>query len=90
MQSVWVVTSPRLKVLAISLFETLFVFGLVVFFYVAGVSYWQPQWLSRQVFHLQEGMLWLSWLRNDTMGVMAFVVSAFSFFALRYLKNSNS
>ncbi len=83
-------TKQRRNVLAISILETLFAFGLIVFLYVVGVSYWQPQWVSRQVFHLQEGIWWLSWLRNDTMGVIAFVVSAFSFIALRYLKKSNS
>ncbi len=82
--------SPRTVAFAISLFELFFVFGLIVFLYEVGLSYWQPYWLSRQVFHLQEGVSWLEWLRNDTLGVIAFVSSAVSFFAWRYLKNSGS
>lgn len=74
----------------IAAFETLFLFGLVVWLYVAGVSYWQPYWLDKQVTHLQEGVEWLSWLRNDTMGVIAFMVSGVSFFAARYLKRQSN
>jgi len=72
--------------LSIALFETFFVFGLVVFAYVVGLSYWQPYWLDKQVTHLQEGIPWLSWLRNDTMGVIAFMLSITSFFVARYLR----
>jgi len=75
------------RALAISVFETLFVFGLIVFLYVVALSFWQPYWLSRQVFHFQEGISWLRWLRNDTMGVIALVVSAASYLASRYLRN---
>ncbi len=74
------------QALAIAVFETLFVLGLIVFLYVVGVSYWQPYWLDKQVTHLQEGIEWLQWLRNDTMGVIAFVVSGVSFFTARYLR----
>jgi hypothetical protein len=75
------------RALAVSVFETLFAFGLIVFLYVVGLSFWQPYWLSRQVFHFQEGIPWLWWLRNDTMGVMALVLSAASYLASRYLRN---
>jgi hypothetical protein len=74
----------------ISVFESLFVFGLIVFLYVVGVSYWQPDWLHKQVSHLQEGIWWLSWLRNDVMGVIGFLASGASFFAFCYLKNSDA
>lgn len=65
---------------AISLSRTFFLFGLIVFLYVVGVSYWQPYWLDKEPFHLLHGISWLSWLRNDTMGVIAFVVSLFNYF----------
>ncbi len=76
--------------LSIALFETLFVFSLIVFLYVVGLSYWQPYWLDKQVTHLQERVTWLAWFRNDTMGVMAFIVSVSSFYVARYLRNLNN
>lgn len=77
----------RSRALPIAIFETLFVFGIIIFLYVVGVSYWQPFWLDKQVTHLQEGIPWLNWLRNDTMGAIAFLVSGASFFSARYLRN---
>jgi len=71
----------------VSLFDSLFVFGLLVFLYVVGVSYFQPFWLNKEAFHLQVGIWWLSGLRNDDMGVIAFVVSFVSFLCGRYLRN---
>lgn len=65
--------------------ETMFVFGLVVFWYVAGVSYFQPSWLDKQVTHLQEGIAWLDFLRNDNLGIMAFLVSLIGFIIMRWL-----
>jgi hypothetical protein len=78
-------TAPR--ALLTSIMDTLFVFGLIIFIYVVGLSYFQPFWLSRQVFHFQEGVWWLSWLRNDVMGVIAFIMSIGGFFGSRYLRN---
>jgi hypothetical protein len=77
----------RARVLTVSIFDTLFVFGLIVFLYVVGVSYFQPFWLSREAFHFQVGIWWLSGLRNDDMGIVAFVVSFVSFLCGRYLRN---
>src|SRR6267378_7214076 len=75
--------------LLLSTCETLFVYGLIVYVYVVGVSYFQPLWLSKQVSHLQEGISWLSWLRNDIMGIVAFVVSLGGFFTSRFIRNRN-
>lgn len=75
------------RTVILSILDTLFVFGLIVFLYVVGVSYFQPYWLSKQVFHLQEGIWWLGWLRNDTIGVIGFVLSVAGFFGARYLRN---
>ena len=74
-------------ILLVSLLDALFVFGLIVFLYVVGVSYFQPYWLNKEAFHLQVGIWWLSGLRNDNMGVIAIVVSFVSFFCGRYLRN---
>lgn len=75
------------KALLRAIFNFFFIYGLIVFLYVVGLSYWQPYWLDKQVSHLQEGIEWLSWLRNDTMGVIAFIVSAIGFFGGRYLRH---
>lgn len=74
------------RALSLAVLDTLFLFGLIVFLYVAGVSYWQHEWLDKQVTHLQEGIGWLAWLRNDTLGIIAFLVSGASFFASSLLK----
>jgi hypothetical protein len=80
----------RRRTIILSVFDTMFVFGMIVFLYVVGVSYFQPYWLSRQVFHLQEGISWLSWLRNDRMGVIAIAGSCVGFFGARVLRNSGN
>jgi len=77
------------RALLTSITDTLFVFGLIIFIYVVGLSYFQPYWLSRQVFHFQEGVWWLSWLRNDVMGVIAFIASIAGFFGSRYLRDKD-
>jgi len=74
------------RVLALAVLDVLFVFGLIVFLYVVGLSYWQPYWLDKQVTHLQEGIEWLEWLRNDTMGIIAFIASVVGFLGGRYLR----
>jgi hypothetical protein len=81
--------SERRRILLTSAFDTLFVFGLVVFLYVVGVSYFQPYWLNKEAYHFQVGIWWLSALRNDDMGIIAFVVSLASFFCSRYLRNQH-
>jgi len=78
------------RTLILSVFDTLFLFGLIVFIYEVGVSYFQPQWLSKQVVHLQEGISWLSWLRNDTLGVIALGLSVLGYFGSRYLRNRSA
>ena len=65
--------------------EAFFLYGLIIFLYIVGVSYFQPYWLDKQVTHLQEGIAWLSWLRNDTLGIIAFFVSLCGFIVMRYL-----
>jgi hypothetical protein len=68
----------------------MFVFGLIVFIYVVVLSFFAPEWLDRQVTHLQdEGeilhpILW--WLRNDIIGIIAFCLSAIGFFFWRLTK----
>lgn len=76
------------KVLLRAILDFFFIYGLIVFLYVVGLSYWQPYWLDKQVTHLQEGIEWLSWLRNDTMGLIAFIVSAIGFLGGRYIRHS--
>ena len=78
------------RVFLITAFDALFVFGLIVFSYVVGISYFQPYWLNKEAFHLQVGIWWLSGLRNDNMGVIALVVSFVGFFCSRYLRNQRS
>jgi hypothetical protein len=67
--------------------ETAFLFGLIIFLYVVGVSYFQPYWLDKQVTHLQEGVSWLTWLTNDILGIIAFIVSVCGFMVMRYLSS---
>jgi len=81
------VNEKRKRTILLSVSDTAFVFGLIIFLYVVGVSYFQPYWLSRQVFHLQQGISWLSWLRNDTLGVIALVASMLGFFSSRLVRN---
>jgi len=81
------VVEKRKRIILLSIFDTIFIFGLIVFLYVVGISYFQPYWLDKQVFHLQEGISWLDWLRNDTLGVIAFVASVLGFFFSRILRN---
>ena len=71
----------------LSLFDTFFLFGLIVFVYEVGVSYFQPQWLNKQVVHFQQGVSWLTWFRNDTVGVIGFVLGILGYFGSRYLRN---
>jgi hypothetical protein len=79
--------SDRRRVTLLSFFDALFIFGLVIFLYIVALSFFQPYWLSRQVFHFQQEIGWLSWLRNDTMGVIASAVSFLGFLASQYLRN---
>ena len=80
----------KIKALKRAIFDCLFIYGLIVFVYVVGLSYWQPYWLDKQVTHLQEGIEWLTWLRNDTMGIIAFLASTIGFFGGRYLRHKKS
>jgi len=75
------------KALLLGVLDLLFIFGLIVFLYVVGLSYWQPYWLDKQVTHLQEGIEWLKWFRNDTMGIIAFIASVVGFLGGRYLRH---
>ena len=57
-----------------SLSLTLFVFGLLGWLYIAAVALVHPETLPIQLSHLTP------WLREDTFGIISFVVSFFSFF----------
>jgi hypothetical protein len=53
---------------------TLFVFGLIGWIYIAAVALVHPETLSIQLSHLTP------WIREDTFGIICFIVSFFSFF----------
>ena len=67
-----------------SLAFTLFVFGLLGWFYVAVNAWVHPETLSLAVTHLTP------WLREDTFGIICFIVSFVSFFVWLFTKPHNS
>ena len=73
------------KYILLVLFESMFIFGLVIFSYEAGVSYFQPQWLDKQVVHFQEPGYFLKWckIRNDEFGMLALIASIIGFFGMK-------
>ena len=61
---------------------TFFIFGLIGWFYIAGVALVHPQTLCLQLTHLTP------WLREDTFGIISFAVSFFSFFIWKMVKDN--
>jgi hypothetical protein len=57
---------------------TMFLFGLLVWLYVVAVQITHPEWLPLQFSHVAFPPL--NW-RLDEVGIIAFAVSAFGFFA---------
>jgi hypothetical protein len=63
---------------------TMFVFGLLVWVYVVLIQVTHPQWLSGPFSHID--FLPFNW-RVDTVGILAFAVSAFGFFVWQLEKD---
>jgi hypothetical protein len=59
---------------------TMFVFGLLVWFYVIAIEVTHPEWLSDPLSHIQFPPF--NW-RVDEMGMIAFAVAALGFFVWR-------
>jgi hypothetical protein len=64
-----------------SLSLTLFVFGLLSWLYIAAVALVHRETLPIQLTHLTP------WLREDTFGIVSFIVSFFSFFIWNIVKD---
>ena len=65
---------------AISL--TLFVFGLLGWLYIAAVALIHPETLSIQLTHFAP------WPREDTFGIVSFIISFISFFIWNLVKDN--
>ena len=63
--------------------ETAFVFGLIIFIYVAVIGVTHPEWLDDPLTH----HAWLSSMRTDNIGLLAFVGSFLGLLAFRYWKD---
>ncbi len=59
---------------------TLFVFGLLVWFYVVAIQITHPQWLSGPLTHIDIPPF--NW-RLDEIGILGFATSAFGFLVWR-------
>jgi len=59
---------------------TLFVFGLLGWLYIVAIALVHPQTLSRQLTHFAP------WPREDTFGVISFIVSFVFFFIWKLIK----
>jgi len=64
-----------------SLFLTLFVFGLLGWIYIATNAATHPETLAMPLTHL------LPYPREDTFGIICFLVSMVSFFVWNLIKN---
>jgi hypothetical protein len=56
--------------------DALMFYGVLAMVYVMGVALFQPFWLDKQVFHLQEGIWLLNWFNNITLffiGLASFI-----------------
>jgi hypothetical protein len=65
-----------------ALFFTLFVFGLIGWFYIAMNNWVHPQTLTLQLTHFAK------WPREDTFGEVCFTVSFVSFFVWNLVRNN--
>lgn len=63
-----------------SLAFTLFIFGLFGWIYIAGNAWFHPQTLKLGLTHFGP------WPREDTFGIVSFVVSFISFFVWNIIK----
>lgn len=72
----------KLKTILKSLFLTLFVFGFAGWFYIAVNAWVHPESLPWQLTHLTP------WLREDTFGIICFIVSFISFFFWNILREN--
>jgi len=61
---------------------TFFIFGLLGWLYIVAVILVHPQTLELQLTHFTP------WLREDTFGVVCFVISFISFFIWNLLKDN--
>ena len=62
--------------------DTAFVFGLTLFLYVAVIGIVHAEWLPSAISHHQ----WTAFIRLDSVGMEAFVVSLLGLLVSRYLK----
>ena len=60
---------------------TLFIFGLFGFIYIAGNAWFHPQTLKLGLTHFAP------WPREDTAGIISFIVSTISFFIWNLVKD---
>jgi hypothetical protein len=63
---------------------SLFVFGLLGWFYIAVNAWVHPSTLSRPLSHLT------LWIREDTFGAICFIVAFLSFFVWIFTKQSKN
>ena len=61
---------------------TFFVFGLIGWLYIAAVALVHPETLKLQLTHFAP------WPREDTFGIVSFIVSFVSFFIWNLLKDN--
>ena len=61
---------------------TFFIFGLLGWLYIAAVALFHPQTLQLQLTHFTP------WLREDTFGVISFIISFISLFIWNLVKDS--
>lgn len=61
---------------------TLFVFGLLGWLYIAAIALVHPETLQFQLTHLTP------WLREDTFGIVSFIVSFISFFVWNLVRDN--
>ncbi|MHB1334865.1 MAG: hypothetical protein ACYCXQ_02745 [Candidatus Humimicrobiaceae bacterium] len=63
---------------------TLFVFGILGWLYVAAIALVHPETLKFQLTHFAP------WPREDTFGILSFVVSFISFFIWNMVRDNKS
>ena len=67
----------------LSIAETQFVFGLILWIYVAVIRIVHPEWLEGAISHHR----WTAFIRLDNIGMVAFVLSLMGFLEARFLKD---
>ena len=73
--------------LVFALLKTLCVFSTMVWFYEVGVSWFASQWLGGPLTHYD---IFPLNMRNDTFGILAFLVALVSYFLLQLLKTERN